>query len=64
MSICPVQADMIYLIFLLFLQVSEWLLTNERFVTHIMARTSYIQWNDNNDDDAYGGVRFVLDQHA
>ena len=64
MSICHVQADMIYLISLLFLQVSEWLLTNEHFVTHIMARTSYIQWNDDNDDDAFGGVHFVLDQLA
>jgi hypothetical protein len=43
-------------------QVSEWLLTNEHFVTHIMPRASYIQWND--DDNAYDAVRFVLDQHA
>jgi hypothetical protein len=30
---------------------------NEQFFSHIMARTSYIQWND---DD----ICFVLDQHA
>jgi len=43
-----------------FWQNSEWLLwmANERFFSYIMARTSYIQWND--DDD----VCFVLDQHA
>jgi hypothetical protein len=44
--------------------MSEWasdycLTPNEQFFGYIMgmARTSYIQWND---DD----VRFVLDQHA
>jgi hypothetical protein len=38
--------------------VSDYCLTpNEQFFSYIMARTSYIQWND---DDA----RFVLDQHA
>ena len=44
----------------MFLLRSEWLLFNakwEQFFSYIMARTSYIQWND---DD----VRFVLDQHA
>ena len=30
---------------------------NEQFFIYVIARTSYIQWND---DD----VRFVLDQHA
>jgi hypothetical protein len=30
---------------------------NEQFFSHIMARASYIKW----DDDV---VRFVLDQHA
>jgi hypothetical protein len=39
--------------------VSEWLflMPNEQFFSYIMARTSYIQWND---DD----VHFVLEQHA
>jgi hypothetical protein len=40
--------------------VSEWIIVvwrqNEQFVNYIKARTSYIQWNE---DD----VRFVLDQH-
>ena len=30
---------------------------NEQFVSYVMARTSYIQWND-------GDILFVLDQHA
>jgi len=30
---------------------------NEQFFSYIMARTSFIQWNDVD-------VRFVLDQHA
>ena len=37
---------------------SDYCLTpNEQFFSYIMARTSYIQWND-------GDVRSVLDQHA
>jgi hypothetical protein len=40
--------------------VSDFCLTpNEQFFSYIMARTSYIQWNDDDDD-----VQFVLDQHA
>ena len=40
---------------------SEWasdccLMPNEQFFSYIMARTSYIWWDDD--------VRFVLDQHA
>ena len=35
---------------------SQWV-KNESFFSYIMARTSYILWND-------GDVRFVLDQHA
>jgi len=30
---------------------------DEQFVSYIMARTSYFQWNDD-------AVRFVLDQHV
>ena len=42
--------------------VSEWvsdycLTPTQQFVSYIMVRTSYFQWND---DD----IRFVLDQHA
>jgi len=33
------------------------LMPNEQLFSYILARTSYIQWND-------GDVRFVLDQHA
>jgi len=43
-----------------YVELSEWLLFNANwaiFQLYHMARTSYIQWND---DD----VRFVLDQHA
>jgi len=40
--------------------VSDCCLTpNEKFFSYIMAGTSYILWED--DDD---GVLFVLDQHA
>ena len=35
----------------------EWSLQNEQFFSYIMARTSYIQWKDN---DAH----FVLDQYT
>jgi hypothetical protein len=35
--------------------MSEWLLINTKMSKCIMARTSYIQWDD---------VRLVLDQHA
>jgi hypothetical protein len=31
---------------------------NDQSVSYLMASTSCIQWNDNDDD-----VRFVLDQH-
>ena len=42
--------------------MSKWvsdccLAPNEQFYSYIMARTSYIQWND-------GDVGFVLDQHS
>ena len=42
----------------LFLIMSDWLLFNHKWAiySHIMARTSYIRWNDND-------VYFVLDQH-
>ena len=33
---------------------------NEQLFSYTMTTTSYIQWNDDNDDD----VCFVLDQHA
>ena len=37
--------------------VGEWLLFNAIFFSNVMARTSYIRWDE---DD----VRFVLDQHT
>jgi hypothetical protein len=34
---------------------------HELFCSYIMNKTSYIRWNDDDDDD---GVRFVQDQHV
>ena len=38
--------------------VSEWVYAPRVYTSYDKARTSYIQWND--DDD----IRYVLDQHA
>jgi hypothetical protein len=39
--------------------MSEWVIAPQAFVSYDTAKTSYIQWNDDDDD-----IRYVLGEHA